>query len=89
MDNNIKKLACRVCGNIQVDPPWGEDAQSPTYDICDCCGVEFGYGDCTLVAIKAFRHKWLSKGANWKYPEAKPENWTLEEQMKNIPNEYK
>jgi hypothetical protein len=89
MANNIKNLACRVCGNIQSDPPWGEDGQCPTYDICDCCGVEFGYGDCTLEATKAFRKKWLSAGANWKYPNEKPSDWSLEKQMENIPKEYK
>ncbi len=79
------KFVCRVCGNPQADPPWGEDNQSPTYEICDCCGVEFGYGDCTPKAIKVFRDRWLVTGGNWKYPKYKPDNWSLEEQMKNIP----
>jgi hypothetical protein len=89
MTNEINKLACRVCGKIQDDPPWGEDGQCPTYDICDCCGIEFGYGDCTLKAIQASRERWLAKDAKWKYPEEKPTSWSLEEQMKNIPEEYK
>ena len=89
MPNDSNNLACRVCGNIQSDPPWGEDGQCPTYDICDCCGVEFGYGDCTLKATKTFRGKWLENGANWKYPKEKPPNWSLEEQLKQIPQEYK
>lgn len=86
MNNN---LACRVCGHIQMDFPWGEDGKSPNYDICDCCGVEFGYGDCSLKAIRAFRQQWLLKGSNWEYPNAKPLNWSLEEQMKHIPQEYR
>jgi hypothetical protein len=89
MSNNFYNLACRVCGKIQSDPPWGEDGRSPTFDICDCCGVEFGYGDCTLLATKSFREKWLSSGAKWKYPKAKPSNWSFNDQMKNIPPEYK
>ena len=51
--------------------------------------LKFGYGDCTLQATKAFREKWLSNGANWKYPGEKPLNWSLEDQMKNIPKEFK
>ena len=86
MDN---KLTCRVCGKIQEDPPWGEDEKSPTYDICDCCGTEFGYGDCTLKAIIANRKSWIAEGAKWKYPEEKPANWSLEEQMRNIPEEFR
>ena len=86
---NENKLACRVCGKLQYDPPWGEDGQCPTYDICDCCGVEFGYGDCTLKAVRAFRERWLANGANWKYLKEKPTNWSLEEQLKQIPKEFK
>ncbi|MDP1608651.1 MAG: hypothetical protein Q8L98_05000 [Chlamydiales bacterium] len=82
-------LACRVCGYIQDEPPWGEDGQCPNYIICACCGVEFGYGDCSLEAIKSSRKRWFSKGANWKYPKEKPENWSLEEHLKDIPLEYR
>ena len=89
MDNKLNKLACRVCGKIQNDLPWGEDGHCPTYDICDCCGVEFGYQDCILTAIRSYREKWISQGACWKYLEEKPFNWSLEEQLKNIPLEYK
>lgn len=88
MDNKTNKLACRVCGKIQDESPWGEDGKCATYDICDCCGVEFGYGDCTLKAIRASRERWLANEARWKYPEKKPLNWSFEEQMKNIPKEY-
>ena len=88
MLNELNKLNCRVCGKIQNDPPWGEDGKCPNYDICDCCGVEFGYGDWTLNAIRMSRERWISNGATWKYPEEKPANWSLEEQMKNIPKEY-
>ncbi|MES2345349.1 MAG: hypothetical protein V4494_05385 [Chlamydiota bacterium] len=89
MLNEINNLVCRVCGKIQNDPPWGEDSQCPTYDICDCCGTEFGYGDCTVKAIRASRERWLTNGTKWKYPKEKPINWSLEEQMKNIPEKYK
>lgn len=83
------KFACRVCGNLQLDPPWGEDGDSPNFDICDCCGVEFGYGDCTLKAVRASREQWLKNGAIWKNSKYKPVDWIFEEQMKNIPNAFK
>jgi hypothetical protein len=73
MANEINKLICRVCGKIQDDPPWGEDGKCPNYDICDCCGVEFGYGDCTLKAIRASRERWLANGGEWKYSDEKEE----------------
>lgn len=59
MNNKISQLVCRVCGKIQSDPPWGLDGQCPTYEICDCCGVEFGYGDCTPEAARAWRKHWI------------------------------
>lgn len=89
MNNEPNNLACRVCGNIQNEPPWGENGQCPTYEICDCCGVEFGYGDCNLKAIKASRDRWLENGACWKYAKEKPSDWSLEKQLKSIPENYR
>ena len=89
MPNDPNNLACRVCGNIQSDLPWGEDGQTPTFELCGCCGVDFGYQDCTLVYVKKFREEWLKKGGKWANPDKKPSNWSLKEQLKQIPQEYK
>lgn len=80
---------CRVCGLEQSEPPWGEDGRSPTYGFCPCCGVEFGYGDASLVAIRTHREKWLSTGAKWDSPGLRPDDWELNEQLKCIPTEYR
>jgi hypothetical protein len=88
MNNKISQLACRVCGKIQSDPPWGLDGQCPTYEICDCCGLEFGYGDCTPEAARAWRKHWIETGTQWKCPEERPVNWSADEQMRNIPELY-
>ncbi len=85
----INEIACRVCGLNQGEPPWGEGGVCPTYDICNCCGTEFGYGDCSLKAIQASRERWLLNGAYWKSPKGKPPNWSLEEQLNQIPSQYK
>lgn len=76
---------CRVCGLDQQEYPWGEDNDSPTFDICACCGAEFGYHDCTLEGIREHRKRWLSNNGKWAEEAAKPSNWSLKEQMKNIP----
>lgn len=84
--NNI----CRVCGLKFKDYyPWGENSDSPSFDICPCCGTEFGYQDCIIEAIKAQRERWKNSGYNWKYEKEKPLNWLLEEQLAQIPAEYK
>lgn len=43
---------CRVCGLDQGFKPWGEDDQTPTFDLCNCCGVQFGYEDCNVEYVK-------------------------------------
>lgn len=78
--------ACRVCGFINDDeePPWGEDGRCPTFNFCDCCGVEFGYQDCLYENIKRVRRQWLRDGAQWDDPKAKPANWNVVEQLDNV-----
>jgi hypothetical protein len=89
MLNNREIYTCRVCGLQQDDPPWGEDGNTPSFNICDCCGIEFGYEDATIVAIKKMREKWLSEGTVWSEPKAKPKDWTLEVQLEQIPDAFR
>lgn len=89
MHSNINSI-CRVCG-FRYDNyyPWGEDGKSPSFDICDCCGTEFGYQDCNIDAIRAKREKWIEEGAKWDSLEIQPINWSLEESLMRIPEIYK
>ena len=84
-----KKHNCHVCGLYSEDLPWGKDGQSPTYIICDCCGVEFGNEDYTVESTKKYREEWIKKGAPWFISKAKHLNWSLERQLMNIPNKFK
>ncbi len=79
---------CRVCGLYTEDLPWGYDGNSPSYEICLCCGVEFGNEDYTIESIKKYRQRWISDGVNWFDPNEKPINWNVEEQLKNIDKEF-
>ncbi len=87
-NNNQSIYFCRICGLKQLEPPWGFDNDSPSHDICACCKTEFGYEDSSLKAIKVNRARWLQSGSDWWHPEQKPENWSREEQMKNIPPQF-
>ncbi len=82
------KNRCRVCGLDQGEPIWGEDGRSPTYIIFSCCGVEFGYEDSTINGIIQYREKWINDGAKWFHEKEKPDDWTVEEQLKAVPKEY-
>jgi hypothetical protein len=50
--------ACPVCGFGRLPRPL-ED-----FDICPCCGTEFGYDDCT-ISHEELRRRWIKAGANW------------------------
>ncbi len=89
MLNNSDKYKCRVCGYRLSEKPWGEDQKSPTFEYCDCCGIQFGYHDCLLEAIRKHRLNWIENGALWSEPSEKSEGWNLEDQLKQIPEEYK
>lgn len=56
---------CRVCGYEPVDPPWGATGHTPTYELCPCCGVEYGNEDYTQASTIEYRDRWLSDGGKW------------------------
>jgi transcription elongation factor Elf1 len=79
-----KFFLCKVCGHNYGDYTWGENGSDPSFNICPCCGTEFGYEDSNEKAIISQRKKWLDKGANWYFPEEKPKDWNLDEQLNNL-----
>lgn len=34
MHNKQESHFCRICGKKQDEPIWGEDSESPTFDVC-------------------------------------------------------
>ena len=61
----MEKFYCRICGYRLCFEPWGDDGKTPTYEICPCCGVEFGNEDCTMKSIKEYRGSWIKSGCKW------------------------
>ncbi len=80
---------CRVCGLQQPVAQYGEDGVSPSYDFCDCCGVEFGYGDATLLGILNHRRQWAATGHKWHDPSKEPTGWSFEDQEVQIAARYR
>ncbi|NRQ38334.1 hypothetical protein HII36_41880 [Nonomuraea sp. NN258] len=76
-----RNLHCRVCGLEQASPPWGADGKTPTWEICACCGTEFGYQDATPKAVMRARTSWISRGYPWHEESARPAAWRLEDQI--------
>jgi hypothetical protein len=81
----MHKYTCQVCGYPELEEaPWGEDGKTASFNICPCCGVEFGYEDITEEGMSNFRNKWIGSGGKWFNEKMRPENWDMKEQLKNI-----
>jgi hypothetical protein len=83
-NSESNEYLCRVCGWHQNDPPWGGNAETPSFEICDCCGVEFGYEDATSEGVIRFRKLWLAEGAPWFDEFKMPAKWDLSSQLERL-----
>jgi len=79
---------CRVCGLLQIEAIWGADGQCPTYCICECCGCEFGYEDCSVEGIRRHRERWLAGDGAWFEAAKRPTNWSRDAQLTLLPEFY-
>jgi len=80
-----KLTVCKTCGlDYQDFYPWGEDGKTPSFEICDCCGVTFGYEDKKPESAEKYRTDWLQSGAHWNNKETQPKNWSKDLALKNI-----
>lgn len=76
---------CPVCGYDKLSEPPYDKFGDPSYEICPCCGFEFGYDDLNLgFDYKTYRGIWIGNGAKWFSEEEKPNEWDLERQLHNI-----
>lgn len=79
---------CPVCGyDDLVNPAYTEEGGS-SYEICYCCGFEYGYTDDNDgYTYEAWRQKWIDDGMRWDWgrsDEARPDGWDPIEQLKNL-----
>ena len=86
---NNKELNCRICGYNHETPIWGEDNQNPTFEICDCCGCEFGNDDYRIESIIKYRNDWFMNGGKWFIKDKKPKEWNIFDQLSNVLHKYK
>lgn len=56
---------CRVCGYLPPDPPWEVGGREPSFEVCSCCGVEWGYEDSSPAGVARYRSRWLAAGGVW------------------------
>ena len=69
-------------------PPYGPRLGAPSYDVCDCCGIEFGFDDepgaGSGVSFTEYRRDWIAGGCEWFDPQKRPPGWSLEEQLQVV-----
>src|SRR5262245_11884475 len=69
-------------------PPLGPWYGMPYYEVCDCCGFEFGFDDepgtGPGVSFDEYRHEWIAGGCAWFTPPQRPEDWSLERQLQAV-----
>jgi hypothetical protein len=78
---------CPVCGFDKLVSPPSDEKGNESYDICSCCGFEYGVDDFNYGLVNAFekyRRDWVDNGAEWFYPSFRPINWNIDKQLKNI-----
>ena len=85
------KFKCRVCGLDQSpDLPWGENGDHASFNICSCCGVEFGYEDDSPENCRSVRRNWVEvRRCAWFSPKDRPLDWDMPGQLRSIPLPYK
>lgn len=79
---------CPVCGYdcLEEVPYLGNDFLSGSFEICSCCGYQFGVDDLDRgITHEAHRRQWLREGAPWfsRYVR-KPPGWNPKTQLLRI-----
>lgn len=89
---DLKMPAYRDLGQ----PPWldhglppYEDRYGPaSYDVCPCCGFEFGNDDnpgiSEPVTFEEYRNEWIAGGCKWFDETKRPTEWSFREQLCRI-----
>lgn len=81
---------CPVCGYDKLLEPPYDQHQYPTYEICGCCGFEYGVDDGDKgYTFKAYREKWIKEGFPFNSPDEKPKEWDEEMMRKQLENTKK
>ena len=75
---------CPVCGwDRLLEPP--QSASGDSYEICPCCGFEFGVTDDDRgFSYEAWREAWIARGMIFLWPAQKPAKWDPVAQLRNI-----
>ena len=78
---------CPVCGYDKLDEAPFDEFGFPTYEICSCCGFEFGFDDESEgYSYEEYRKKWIEGGFKFFNKSKKPIDWSEEKMRKQLEN---
>lgn len=75
------QFMCPVCGYPSLREPAYSQPDCPSFDICPCCGTQFGYDDAG-TPHSVLRQRWVAAGTPWysKHTSLPPE-WSGRRQL--------
>lgn len=87
---NKTTLICPVCGFANLQFPPYDEYGNPSYEICGCCGFEYGFDDSSngLTFVK-YREEWIEKGFKFFRKNAEPVDWDFESMKAQLENTKK
>jgi hypothetical protein len=77
---------CPVCGWPELAEPPRSPTGSASYEICPCCGFEFGFDDDARgETYDQARARWIADGQRWwSTSRPAPENWNPSHQLTRL-----
>jgi tetratricopeptide (TPR) repeat protein len=73
MDDTLPtRYTCPICGFPGLYQPPFNAAGDGSFEICPCCGLQFGY-TCLARSPWSLRQEWLRRGGPWRHPPAPPD----------------
>jgi hypothetical protein len=69
-------------------PPYSTKFGLPSYEVCKCCGFEFGNDDepgtGKPMSFEGYLHSWESSGCQWFDKSLRPNGWSLSGQLRSF-----
>ncbi len=84
--NVESKFMCPVCGWVELKKPPRSETTGGSYEICPCCGFQFGYDDEDQgISDEEWRRRWIAKGMPWfARTRLPPPGWDPLEQLRRL-----
>lgn len=78
------RYECPVCGFDGLKEAPIDACGCATFEICPCCGTEFGYDDATTSHVE-LRRSWIAQGMPWFSQTTRPPaDWSPVKQLARL-----